>query len=247
MTNQPAQRNSRSRLDGRAVMRQRWRELAFLHWEWEPAAIARLLPPGLAPDLHHGRAFIGAIPFRMEGVRPLGVPPLPWLSAFPEFNLRTYVRDRHGRPGVWFFSLDAGNPLAVWLARTLYHLPYHRASMSCQRDRSLVRHWSHRHAAPHADRIHCRPAGNPASCPPGSLDAFLIERYRFFSYDPRGQRLFMGQVAHAPYRVCPASITRLELAVWENDGLSPPQRPPELVHFSQGVDVAAGLVRPVAA
>ncbi len=110
-------------------MRQRWTGLLFLHWPVEPALVAERLPAGLHVDTFEGNAWLGAVPFFMDRVRPVGTPPLPWLSWFMELNVRTYVHDDHGNAGVWFFSLDCNQPLAVEIARRSFHLPYQHAVM----------------------------------------------------------------------------------------------------------------------
>src|SRR5579871_2268047 len=104
------------------AMAMRWHDLAFLHWPVPAQTIRPLIPPALDVDSYDGKAWIGVVPFRMTGVRPRFVPSLPGLSAFPEINVRTYVTTG-GKPGVWFFSLDAAHRLAVWTARRTFHLP----------------------------------------------------------------------------------------------------------------------------
>ena len=116
------------------ALRMRWRELLFAHWETDASVIAALLPLGLELDLFDGRCYVGAVPFLMVGVTPRILPPVPGLHAFPEINLRTYVT-AGGKPGVWFFSLDAGQKLAVRTARRLFHLPYFDAQIRDPRDR----------------------------------------------------------------------------------------------------------------
>ena len=56
----------------------------------------------------------------MSHVAPRGTPALPWLSAFPELNVRTYVSPRDGKRGVFFFSLDAARLPAVLAARAMF-------------------------------------------------------------------------------------------------------------------------------
>src|SRR5262245_11044807 len=94
------------------VLAMRWHDLLFMHWPIKSEAICQYIPSALTLDTFDGAAWIGVVPFRMTGVRPRPVPPLPTISAFPELNVRTYVI-AEGKPGVWFFSLDAGNPIAV--------------------------------------------------------------------------------------------------------------------------------------
>src|SRR5271168_3900251 len=169
------------------VMAQSWHDLLFAHWPIDPTlmrapmrALTRPhIPAALQVDTFDGQAWIAVVPFRMSGVRLRATPPLPWLSAFPELNVRTYVvADR--KPGVWFFSLDAQNPAAVAIARAWFHLPYFRARMQCAaRDGSI--HYSsertHHGASPAALRVNYRPAGEIFEAKPGSLEHFLTERY----------------------------------------------------------------------
>ena len=119
----------------RAVMRQGWQELMFLHWALPPASIRPLITAELELDLFEGMAYVGLVAFTMTGVRPVGLPAVPGLSNFHETNVRTYVHHRGRDPGVWFFSLDAANSVAVRLARGLFHLPYHRSRMFLERER----------------------------------------------------------------------------------------------------------------
>ena len=121
------------RPDRRVVMFQKWRTLLFLHWELPPELLAACLPRGLELDLHEGKAYVGLVPFTMRGIRPVGLTSVPWLSSFHETNVRTYVHVNGRDPGVWFFSLDAANPVGVALARALFHLPYYYARMSLTR------------------------------------------------------------------------------------------------------------------
>ena len=124
---------ARLRPAGRPVMYQEWRDLLFLHWEYSVAAIQATLPDGLFVDTFGGKAYLGIVPFFMRNIRPRFLPAVPGISNFMEMNLRTYVYDRAGVPGVWFYSLDANQPLAVRIARRLFHLPYEHAKMKSSR------------------------------------------------------------------------------------------------------------------
>src|SRR4051812_8969252 len=110
-------------------MYQGWERLTFLHWRYSPAAIAPLIPPSLELDTFDGEAWVGLTPFKVTGLRPPGLPALPWLSEFPEMNVRTYVRGPDGERGIWFFSLEASRLAAVAGARLTYRLPYRWARM----------------------------------------------------------------------------------------------------------------------
>ena len=63
-------------------------------------------------EVRDGHAWVGITPFVIRACRFRGLPVVPILSGFPELNLRTYVRAA-GKPGIWFFSLDAGSRAAV--------------------------------------------------------------------------------------------------------------------------------------
>jgi uncharacterized protein YqjF (DUF2071 family) len=115
---------------GSWVMAQTWHDLLFAHWPVDTQRLRTLIPEPLEIDQFDGQAWLAVVPFRMSGIRLRWTPAVPWLSAFPELNVRTYVKSG-GRPGVWFFSLDAGNALALAIARAWFHLPYYRARMCC--------------------------------------------------------------------------------------------------------------------
>src|SRR5581483_3542727 len=113
-----------------AILRQTWKHLTFLHWPYDPAVVRPLVPAELELDLAAGAAWIGLVPFLLTDLTLPHAPAAPWLSQFPETNVRTYVYDKHGRRGVWFFSLDAARLTAVIGARSGYALPYYWSRMS---------------------------------------------------------------------------------------------------------------------
>ncbi len=117
----------------RPVMLQSWRWLTFLHWRYEPETIRRLLPSQLTLDTFEDAAWVGLTPFLLRNLRPPRLPALPWISQFPETNVRTYVRGPDGERGVWFFTLEADRLAAVIGARSLYRLPYRWADMRVER------------------------------------------------------------------------------------------------------------------
>lgn len=235
------------------MMRQVWTDLLFLHWEVAADALRPLLPPELDVDTHDGRAYAGLVPFGMSGVRPVFFPPLPGLSRFLEVNVRTYVRNRSdGEPGVWFFSLDAANRVAVAAARASYHLPYHFARMRMDRSEGIepsathptIRYVSQRASAAPGD-AHCelvyRPTGFPVEAQPGTLEHFLVERYVLFAR--RNETLYRGRVTHLPYRIQGAELGSLRETLIAAAGIER-SGDPGLIHYSPGVDVRIHLIRP---
>ena len=235
------------RPDRPVLMYQKWRSLLFLHWAVDPEAIRPLVPEGLDLDLYEGRAYVGLVLFTMLGVRPRGMPAIPGLSTFHETNVRTYVRAGRQNPGVWFFSLDAANSVAVVLARALFSLPYHRARMSLKSGRDLdpqnptkweVSYTSSRlwpGPLPAYCNITARLDGDPpVTATPDTLDHFLIERYHLFRN--RHGRLYSGQVHHKPYPIQNAEVLVMNESLLAASGLTRPDCSP-LAHFSSGVDV----------
>lgn len=235
----------RMRLPGRAVMRQSWRDLLFLHFREDPDRVQATLPEGLEVDTYPddtGRdwAWIGVVAFRMERIRPEGGFPLPWLSAFPETNVRTYATHRGRAPGVWFYSLDAARRIACAVARRTFSLPYHHAAMETTRRGSDVRYRSARPGPPAAHLELDGFIGGPLAAPPGSLAFFLAERYLLYSV--HGGRLCSGRVAHAPYPLFNARVDGGRQTLTDATGF--PGRPWNHVCFSPGVDVEVFGLRP---
>ena len=222
-------------------MRQRWEQLLFLHWAVDPAEVAEVLPRGLEVDTYDGAAHVGIVGFRMRGVRPAGLPALPWLSYFNELNVRVYVRDEHGEPGVWFLSLDCDRGPAVRIARSFFGLPYEHAEMAYGFRDDLHRLDCRREGRPETARYAWQADGPATPAVPGSLTFHLAERYNFFCV--KDGRLLRGQVHHAPYELAAARVFSWSQlpAAW--DGLRLPDRQPDLAHCSAGVNIRAyGLI-----
>ena len=229
----------RLRPAARAVMFQQWRELLFLHWEYSVAEIQRTLPEGLFVDTFAGKAYLGVVPFFMQNIRPRFLPAVPGLSNFMEMNLRTYVHDRAGVPGVWFYSLDANQRLAVAIARRFFHLPYEHARMkSSQSPQGAIRYKSQR-GGDDAGGAGCvfeyAPGAELPTSVPSSLEFFLIERYRL--YAAAGGRLWRGAVFHQPYPLCRAEVSAWDEHLLTLNGFAPTGRRPLHIIMSRGVDV----------
>jgi len=232
---------------GPPVMYQSWAELAFLHWEIDPALIAATLPPGLSVDTFEGRAYVGLVPFYMQNIRLRGLPKVPGTVNFLEMNVRTYVYNRSGTPGVWFYSLDANNPLACAVAQCRFHLPYYSAKMSAQRHGDEIHYQCapKRGVAKHHSTIHYRGTGEDVSGPPGMIEYFLAERYRLFAWQPNREQLLVGSVAHSPYRLETAQVSECQAGAMKWCGFEIDDRPPDLSHFSAGVDVEVFALKSV--
>jgi uncharacterized protein YqjF (DUF2071 family) len=218
-------------------MAQSWHDLLFAHWPVDAGRSHPLTPDRLEIDLFDGQAWLAVVPFCMTGVRLRGTPSVPWLSAFPELNVRTYVT-QGGKPGVWFFSLDAGNPLAVAIARAWFHLPYFRARMLCEERDGYIHYRSDRthHGAPTA-LMECqyRPSSKVFLPRPGTIEHFLTERYCLYTSGGNGG-LIRGEIHHRPWplQLAEAEFPRNSMADAAGVALSPSK---PLLHFAKRQDV----------
>lgn len=218
-------------------MSQRWRDLLFLHWEYPVEQIQQTLPPGLQADTYNGKAYLGVVPFFMCDVRPRLLPAIPGISHFMELNLRTYVHDESGVPGVWFYSLDANQPLAVAVARRYFHLPYEHAKMVARRTATgAISYHSSRRRASASCNYEYAPGEELAPATADSLEFFLIERYRLYAASPG--RLWRGAVAHTPYPLCRAQVTVWDENLLTLDGFAATGRAPDHTIMSREVEVA---------
>jgi uncharacterized protein len=223
------------------TMAQSWEDLLFAHWRVPLDAVRAHVPPDLEVDEHDGTAWLGITPFRLTNLRARGTLPIPLVSSFLELNVRTYVRAADGKPGIWFFSLDASSRLAVEAARRGYKLPYFHARMSVGRSGESIEYECAR--IQEAGRVFSgryRPNGGVFNAEPDSLEWFLTERYCLYTTDERA-RLLRAEIHHEPWDLQPAeaeielaSISPLELA---GDALS---------HFSRRQDVLIWPLQPVA-
>lgn len=218
----------------RAVLTNRWRWLTYLHWPYEPTVVQTLLPDELRVDTFEGRAWVGLIPFRMQVAVP-GLPPVPYLSTFPETNVRTYVVGPDGKPGVWFFSLDASRLPAVLVARGWFGLEYRWATMDIEREGPRVRYTSVRREGTSASSSVEVEVGDPlAPEDVTDLDHFLVSRWRLYSRGRRG--LMVGRIDHVPWALRSAGLVDVREDLLRAAGLPDPASAP-LVRYAPGVDV----------
>jgi uncharacterized protein YqjF (DUF2071 family) len=222
------------------LMTQSWHDLLFAHWPVDARELRNKVPPGLELDLHQGQAWLGVVPFDMTNVAPRFVPAVPGISAFPELNVRTYVRVGD-KGGVYFFSLDAESSVAVALARAMLKLPYYVASMDVSRQDGWVDYWCERHAdggAPPAEfEGRYRPVGPVQRAMPGSLEYFLTERYCLYNVDDEF-KAYRLDIHHLPW---PLQIAEAEIGVNSMAaaaGIRLPSMAP-LLHFAKRQDTVA--------
>jgi uncharacterized protein YqjF (DUF2071 family) len=229
--------------DQPTLLHQNWLHLLFLHWEVPPGELQALLPPRLTLDTYEGKAYVGLVPFTLNGVRPVLTPPLPWISAFHEINVRTYVHLKGRDPGVWFFSLDASSSIAVAAARAAYKLPYYDAEITFGASSGALpeisvqsRRTDERGTTPANSRLRYRPIEGPvAPAVPGTLDHFLCERYILYAED-EARQLYRARVHHQPYPLQKAEVLEFEDTLVWAAGIKRPESPATR-HYASEVNV----------
>ncbi len=223
------------------VMRQSWRNLLFAHW---PVAVDELrdcIPTELEIDTFERFAWVAVVPFSMNDVCPRFVSPMPWISNFLELNVRTYVV-KDGIPGVYFFSLDCSNPVAVRVARQYFHLPYFDAKMSLDIVGNEVIYKSSRANSGECFEARYYPEGKVLEPDKDSIEHFLTERYCLYTTDKQG-RLYQGVIHHLPWSL---QIARAEIStntmIPVTLGFTLPDSKP-LLHFSKAIDTVEWWLR----
>jgi uncharacterized protein YqjF (DUF2071 family) len=218
------------------MMVQTWLDLLFAHWPIDARLLRSKVPSALTLDLFENQAYLGVVPFTMTNVTLRGIPPLPYLSTFPELNVRTYVT-AEGKPGVFFFSLDAANAVAVRMARLWLNLPYYWASMTSADRNGTIDYRSSRHDGP-AELVASYVPTGPAFAPePGSFDYFLTERYCLYAVD-RSARPYRLEIHHRPWNLQPAQARFEHNSMAAAAGLTLPDASP-ILHFSKRQDMVA--------
>jgi uncharacterized protein len=220
------------------IMKQEWHDLLFAHWAVPAEVLRPLLPRALEIDTFGGQTWLGVVPFRMAGVRMRGTAAMPGFSRFPELNVRTYVV-RDGKPGVWFFSLDATNAVAVWGARALFHLPYFLADMTCVEEAGWIRYESRRKDRRGSSAslwARYRAIGGVFRAQPGSIEHFLAERYCLYTGDAEG-RIIRCEIHHPPWPLQLAEAEFQENTMAVATGITIADQRPGLLHFSRRQEV----------
>jgi uncharacterized protein YqjF (DUF2071 family) len=224
------------------LMGQTWEQLLFAHWPMPATDLRGVVPPQLEIDTFADQAWLGIVTFRISRIHLHGLPAVPGLAHFPEVNLRTYVR-HHGRPGVLFLSLHCPNRLAMAIARPWFRLPYHYAEVCLAQDSAATGFASHSPTGASFVARYC-PASEPCSMPSESLEAWLTERYCFFTA-AADRRLYRCDIDHAPWRLASAAAEISANTLAEPFGLDLPDVPP-LLHHAQRTDAHIWPLRRVA-
>ena len=216
-----------------SIMNQEWHNLLFLHWSFPVKSIRPYIPSQLDIDTYSNCAWIGIIPFQMRRLRPSFAFSIPPISNFTEINLRTYVKDKYNRKGVWFFSLDTQNPLGNWIAKRFFHLNYRFAktefltsdaqSNTCKFTLPDTKQSEQTFSWQHSESTFM------PSQEPKSLECFLTERYRLFSYNQKKNTLLTGTLSHKPYQLNRPTLLEYSTDLFTSNGIEVPNAYPESI------------------
>lgn len=223
--------------DAESIMTQQWRDILFLHWAYDPNEIQKTLPKGLYVDTYKGNAYVGVTPFFIKDVKLKMMPFLPGLSNFMQVNVRTYVYDEFGVPGVWFYSLDANNFMVVQTAKSFFNLPYFYSDMESEtnEDKEIVYRCQRRESDQQAEFCY-KGIQNTVEALNESLEFFLTERYILF-VNEGDDKFSRGRIHHTPYPLQKVTVSKWDPSLMVLDGLQRPQKSPDHILFSSGVDV----------
>lgn len=217
-------------------------DLLFLHWPIDPTLLSSTLPDGLEIDTFNGQAWLGVVLFKTQHIRARLIRSLPSVTAYTQLSVRTYVTSG-GKPGMYFFSLDASNSLVVRAARAVMGMNFHEAQVQADHDADG---WLRYHGARSSKQeptqrfdVTCRPLGQPALPEIGSLDHFLLERYCLYAVSPDGV-IRRGEFHHQPWQTQPAEAHIAQLGSVSELGLGDMNQTP-IVRFTPRMDLAAWL------
>ena len=158
------------------ALSQNWVNLTFMHWEVDRQLLKKHIPEDLKLETFKGKTYIGTIPFRMEKIRPRYLPSVPFISNFPEFNIRAYV-SKNGISGVLFLTLDAESRITSMYAPWAYGLPYVFAKGKVEENQEGGFSWqSKRKSNGISIKGESKPSGSLRKAEKNSLEEFLFER-----------------------------------------------------------------------
>ena len=225
----------------KCIMKQEWQNLLFLHWSIPVKTIRHLIPEELEIDTYDNSAWIGIIPFQMRNLRPSFLFPIPSISNFTEVNLRTYVKDKYNRKGVWFFSLDTHNSFGNWVAQTFFHLNYRFAQtefLNTQTQLNTCKFSFPETQYPEQTLSweHSEHTFMPSKSPE-SLEFFLTERYRLFSYNNKRNSLLTGTLSHDSYKLNRPKLLKYTTDLFASNGIDFSNVYPESILACKGTKV----------
>jgi uncharacterized protein YqjF (DUF2071 family) len=223
------------------TLTQRWQHLTFLHWRIDPGAAARLMPPGVRPDVAEDSSYVGLVAFHTASTGLAGLPGLPYAGVFSEINVRLYSVGPDGRRGVVFRSLDASRLLPVAAARAALRLPYQWSGMRVKVDGDDITYTSRRRwPGPRGAGLRLAVHVGERIPEPSPLEHFLTARWGLHATWYLGRPCYLP-IEHPPWSLRRARLTGLTETLVEAAGLPAPAGEPFSVLYATGVPFRAGL------
>ena len=207
---------------------QEWNKALFFHYRIDKEILKELVPNDLEIDEIDGSAWVSLVAFTMEKIRPRFLPAFSPISDFDEINLRTYVT-KNEKPGVYFLSIEAGKLFSAILAKSLSGLPYEKSKIN-RTENSYQANHQKRNFSLLAD-FHVGMEMKHKT----ELDLFLTERYCL--YLEENNQLFRYEIQHLPWKINQLELEFLTID-YQLQELNIDSRP-DLVHYSEGVQVVA--------
>jgi uncharacterized protein YqjF (DUF2071 family) len=226
------------------IMGQTWERLLFAHWRVPLEKLREVVHPNIPIDTFDGSAWVGVTPFTVTGLHVRGAPPAPGLSSFHEINVRTYATV-DGKPGIYFFSLDAASRLAVETARRVYRVPYFEAEIGVEEEADRVRYTherTQRGGPPAGFAAEYEPNGPVHNAAPDSFEWWMAERYCLYTLDD-DQRVQRGEIHHPPWPLQAATVDIAHNTMGRQIGIDLDSEP--TAHFAQRQDVVFWALSPV--
>ena len=207
---------------------QEWNKALFFHYRIDKEILKELVPNDLEIDEINGSAWVSLVAFTMEKIRPRFLPAFSPISDFDEINLRTYV-SKNEKPGVYFLSIEAGKLFSAILAKSLSGLPYEKSNIN-RTENSYQANHQNRNFSLLAD-FHVGMEMKHKT----ELDLFLTERYCL--YLEENNQLFRYEIQHLPWKINQLELEFLTIDYQIQDLFLDSR--PDLVHYSEGVQVVA--------
>ncbi|MGV0920069.1 YqjF family protein [Empedobacter falsenii] len=207
---------------------QEWNKALFFHYKIDKEILKEFVPKDLEIDEINDSAWVSLVAFTMEKIRPRFLPAFSPISDFDEINLRTYVT-KDGKSGVYFLSIEAGKLFSAILAKSLSGLPYEKSNIN-RTENSYQANHPELNFSLLAD-FHVGMQVKHKT----ELDLFLTERYCLYLED--NDQLFRYEIQHLPWKINQLELDFLKIDYQLQD-LNIHSRP-DLVHYSEGVQVVA--------
>lgn len=209
--------------DTQWIWYQEWNNALFLHYEIDQKILQSIIPNHLELDTYKGAAWISAVAFKMESIKPRKLPAISPISYFLEINVRTYVI-YNGMPGVYFLDIKANNKLSCFLAKHISGLPYEFSDIIYNSNKLKSKN------------LYAEFKVQSSIDTKSELDIWLTERYSLYNTNSSND-LFRYEIHHMPWELYNVDIK--DVKTESKNTLLQSLALPTVAHYSPGVKVLA--------